>query len=150
MKYIIGAGNYSMFDDSIGIRIIEHIVEKNLEKNFTAVELSGNALNLLSYLNEETEKIVIIDTVRMGAEPGGYKFFMPESVVSEKELAGFSTHEGDMIKVIELGRRTGHHIPKIIIMGIEPEEMKMEFGLSNTLQNKIDLYTDKAMEKINE
>lgn len=150
MKYIIGVGNYSMFDDSIGIRIIEYIVEKKLEKNFTAVDLSGNALNLLSYLNEETERIVIIDTVKMDIGPGEFKFFKPEGVVTEKQLAGFSTHEGDLIKVIELGMRTGHSIPEIHIMGIEPDEIKSEFGLSDILQSRIDLYTEKAMEKINE
>jgi hydrogenase maturation protease len=148
MKYIMGAGNYSMFDDSIGIRIIEYIVDKNLEENFTAVDLSGNALNLISYFKADTERVLIIDTAKMDLLPGDFKFFKPESVVSEKELAGFSTHEGDLIKVIELGKQTGYVIPEIIFMGIEPLEIINKFGLSEVLEKKIDYYAEKAIKRI--
>lgn len=148
MKYIMGVGNYSMFDDSVGIKIIEYITDKNLDKGFIPIDLSGNALNLLSYLNEETEKIVIIDTAKMNLEPGEHSFFKPENVISEKELAGFSTHEGDLIKVIELGKRTGHRIPELIFMGIEPAEIKNEFGLSDVLKSKISYYAESAIKKI--
>jgi hydrogenase maturation protease len=149
MKYIIGSGNYSMFDDSIGIRVIEYIMDNNLENNFNAVELAGNALNLLTYLDEKTEKILIIDTAKMNLKAGEFRFFKPENVISEKELAGFSTHEGDLIKVIELGKRTGHVIPEILFMGIEPSEIRNEFGVSGILEEKIGFYAETAIKKIN-
>ena len=84
----------------------------------------------------------------MDLVPGEYKFFKPENVVSDKELAGFSTHEGDLIKVIELGKRTGHKIPEITFMGIEPAEIKNEFGLSPVLDGKVNIYAENAINKL--
>ena len=152
MKYIVGVGNYSMYDDSIGIRVIEHIVEKGLDQknNFTAIDLSGNVLNLTAYFNEKVEKMIIVDSAKMNLNPGEFRFFKPESVKSEKELGGFSNHEGDVLKVIELGRRVGLVLPDICCLGIVPESIRDEFGLSLTLQEKMEEYVNAAIEKINQ
>ena len=148
MKYIIGVGNYSMFDDSIGIKIVEHISENNLEDGFVAVDLSGNALNIFSYLCESTKKILLIDTVKEGIPPGEYRFFTPDRVTSEKELSQITSHEGDMIKVLELARQTGYHIPEIVIMGIGPAQIKMEYGLSPILKEKFNEFVENALIEI--
>ncbi|MBF0548029.1 MAG: hydrogenase maturation protease [Candidatus Riflebacteria bacterium] len=148
MKYIIGIGAYAMFDDSIGIRVIENIVEKNLEKGFRALDLSGNSLNLVSYLNSDTQKILIVDSANLGISPGDFRFFAPEEVTSEKCLDGFSTHEGDMVKTLCLARDMGYPIPKVVFLGIQPLEMKNEFGLSNPLQANLKNYVQAAINEI--
>lgn len=148
MRYIIGVGNYSMYDDSIGIRVIEYIEAHKLEDNFQAIDLSGNALNIFSYLDPETEKIVIVDTATLDKTPGDYLIFEPREVVSEKELSGFTSHEGDMIKVLALGKKTGYHIPEIKFLGIEAETIKNEFGLSKTLEDKLETYVKIAIEEV--
>ncbi len=150
MKYVIGIGNYSMFDDSIGIRLIEHIEEKSLAQGFTAIDLSGNGINLMSYLTDETEKILIVDTARIPGNPGEFHFFKPERVKSVKKLANISSHEGDIVKIIELAREADYPMPYIEFMGIVPEEIKLEFGLSKTLENKIDEYLEAILTRIKE
>jgi len=140
MKYIIGIGNYSMYDDSLGIRLIEYLEENNLVDGFKAIDLSGNALNIFSYLSESTDKIIIVDTARLDMEPGEYRFFSHEKVKTLKELSGITTHEGDMVKVLELAGETGYHIPEIIFMGVEPEEIKSEVGLSEILESSLPEY----------
>ena len=116
MRYLIGAGTYAAFDDSIGLRIVEHVAEKGLERGFSAVDLSAGALALMPYLDKTTEHILLVDTAKMGLAPGSYLFFAPEQVVSRKPLGGISTHEDDILKVLELARATGHHIPPITLM----------------------------------
>jgi hydrogenase maturation protease len=148
VKYIIGIGNYSMFDDSIGIRIIEKIIAENLDRGFQAIDLSGNLLNILTYLNEETEQIILVDSGEFGLQPGDIRWFTPDLVTSVKELANISSHEGDIIKVLELARQTDYVIPKIQIMGIQPEEIREEFGLSDTLAGKMDDYVQQLLGKI--
>ncbi|MBF0297777.1 MAG: hydrogenase maturation protease [Oligoflexia bacterium] len=169
MKYIIGIGNYSMFDDSIGIKVIEYIEENNLIANLIAkehqdsiqaIDLSGNLLNLFNYLNSSTEKIVIIDTAKINIDkqmpdkqqeqrvPGEFIVFTPEEVESTKNLANISTHEGDLLKVLALARETDYFIPEIVIIGVIPKEIKNDFGLSLELNNKLPVYAKKALEEI--
>jgi hydrogenase maturation protease len=145
MKYIIGIGNYSMFDDSIGLRIIEHIYRNNLDTGFSAIDLSSNSLNLFTYLDKKTEQILIIDSLKGGKDPGNFIFFRPEDVRTEKQSENFSTHEGDIMKVIELAKATKYYIPPITIMGVEAAVVKNEFGLSGILEDRLQTYVDEAI-----
>ncbi|MBT3234420.1 MAG: hydrogenase maturation protease [Bdellovibrionales bacterium] len=147
-RYLIGIGNYSMLDDSIGIRVIEAVVERELDQGFRALDLSGNLLNLLTYFRADVDQIVVVDSTQMGSAPGTYRFFTPDLVRSEKELGNFSTHEGDMLKVVELARQMNYPIPKLSILGIEPKEICDQFGLSLELKQKMDEYVLAAVEAI--
>ncbi len=144
-------GNYSMFDDAIGIRIVEYISENGLDrdKDFQALDLSGNCINLISYFTEQTDALLIVDTAKMEKEPGEYSIFTPDEVKTTKEMAGISSHEGDVMKVIALAKETGYHIPKIKIMGIEPKTIKDDFGLSDTLEKNLSKYAEVAIKEIN-
>ena len=51
VRYLIGIGNYYGRDDSIGLRIAEHIGESGLDRGFRAVDLGGNLLDLVHYLD---------------------------------------------------------------------------------------------------
>jgi len=148
MKYIVGIGAYAMFDDSIGLRVIENIVENQMENGFRALDLSSNSLNLIAYLDSGTEKILIVDTASLGLAPGDFRFFAPEDVSSEKCLMGFSTHEGDMVKTLCLAREMGYPVPKVVFLGIQPLEMKYEFGLSGPLEKRLEDYVQAAIKEI--
>jgi hydrogenase maturation protease len=147
LRYLIGVGTYAAFDDSIGLRLVEHIVERGLEQGFRAIDLSGNTLNLLDYLEPGTEHILVVDSAKMGKRPGEYEFFKPEVVATQKELTGLTTHEGDLLKVLEFARQMRYHIPSITLMGIEPETIKNEMGLSATLQARMSEYTQAAVRR---
>ena len=145
MKYLIGIGNYSMGDDGIGLRVVEHIVDNNLDQGFKAIDLSSNVLNLLFYWKEDTEKIVIVDAVNMEKEPGDYLLFDPLTVHSEKILNGISTHEADLLKVIEMGQNLGYRLPPMQILGIEPDRMEPVMELSEKLSNRFMEYVETAL-----
>lgn len=148
MKYLIGLGNYLMYDDSVGIRIIEHVVESEMEEGFRALDVSGNSLNILSYLNEETEKILIVDTASMGMEAGSYRLFSLDEVDSAKPVTGITTHEDDMIQVLRFARENGYHLPEVVFMGIEPETVRMDYGMSDTLSRRLEEYVSEAMAQL--
>src|SRR5512136_2092709 len=133
MRYLIGVGNYTAGDDAIGLRIVEEIAQKGLERGFRAIDLSSNSLNLVSYLGPATEAILVVDSAKMGLPPGEVRFFSPDEAATRKELAGFSTHEGDVLRVLELARAVGYTVPRLRIMGIEPATTDAGTALSATL-----------------
>lgn len=148
MRYLVGFGNYTSYDDSIGLRIVEHIAERGLEQGFRALDLSTNSLDLVSYLNADTEAVLIVDSARMGMAPGEVHFFTPEEVESRKEPGHLSTHEGDVLKVLELARAMGYPEPPILIMGIEPERVTSEIGLSKALEERLPGYAAAAITRL--
>ncbi|MBF0106134.1 MAG: hydrogenase maturation protease [Deltaproteobacteria bacterium] len=148
MKYLIGVGNYSMYDDSIGLRVVEHIARQGASPDFTVVDLSANILNLLFYFEQDTEKILIVDCLKTGQtlnqKVGDSIFFDVNDIVTHKDDRHLSTHEGDVIKVVELARQVGHTIPPLFCMGILPAEIKPAFGLSKALSSSLSEYCEQA------
>ena len=147
-KYIIGLGNYARGDDSIGLRIVETIVERGLDRGFAAVDIGGNALNALAYFRERTERILFVDCALMDLAPGVCRVFAPESATSQKTLGRISTHESDLLKIVDLARRAELFIPDIRIMAIQPESLDAGMTLSNTLADQLDDYIRTALTEI--
>jgi hydrogenase maturation protease len=148
LRYLIGIGNYQMSDDGVGLRLVEYIVEKGLEKGFEAVDIADEGTRLLFYLRQETERIVLIDAVDMGLPAGDYRLFEPADVRSARETRGLSTHEGDALKILEFARTIGYFIPPLIILGIQPGSMAPGMELSPALQERFDSYLGIALEEI--
>ena len=150
MRYLAGLGNYTQTDDAIGPRLIEHVVERGLEQGFVALDLAGRTLDLVLYFTAETEAIVVVDCARMGLAPGATRFFTPDDVATHKVLAGASTHEGDLLRVIALARQLGYPIPALVVMGIEPVSTEHGLELSPLLAQKLDGYARVAVARLRE
>ena len=146
MRYLIGIGTYMGLDDSIGLRIAEAIAERGLDRGFRAIDLPGNLLDVLHYCDPDTEAMLVVDSARMGLEPGEYRFFSADDVVTHKSLDGISTHEGDLMKVLELASELGLEIPPITLLGIEPAEIAPEMGLSAALEQRFEEYVGAVRE----
>jgi len=145
VRYLIGTGNYAGFDDSIGLRVAETIADDGVDHGFRVIDLGGNLLDLIHYLDSGSEAVLIVDSARMGMAPGEYAFFGPEQVQTRKQLAGFSTHEGDLLKVLDLAASLGRQLPTVTILGIEPEEIRTEVGLSAALASRLEEYVLAAL-----
>jgi hydrogenase maturation protease len=148
LRYIIGIGNYSLADDGIGLRIVERIAEKGLDRGFEAINLADEGLRLLFYLSKETEKIVLVDAVDLGLSPGEYRLFRPEDVRSTKELKRLTTHESDILAVLGFAESLGCSIPPITILGIQPGDLSPKMELSPALEERFDTYLRVALEEV--
>ena len=147
-KYVIGLGNYARNDDGIGLRVVEYIVDNNLDDGFQAIEIGNDGMSLLTYFNESTEKILIVDCALMGKTPGEFLVFPYDDITTKKEVGNISTHEGDIIKLVELGVELEYPIPEILILAIEPDSLEMDMALSDCLETEFKVYVDAAVEAI--
>lgn len=149
MRYLVGLGNFTAGDDAVGVHVIDHVWAHGLDRGFSAIDLGANALNLLSYLDDETEAMVIIDATQLGLQPGAYLIFTPDQVETQKQLAGLSTHEGDALKVVQLAEDNGYTIPPLAIMGIQPLEMAPgSLELSDRLATRVPEYAEAAIDHL--
>ncbi|NQU41134.1 MAG: hydrogenase maturation protease [Lentisphaerae bacterium] len=146
MRYLLGLGNYAMGDDSIGLRLVEHIAEQCLDIDFEAIEVGNNGMLVLTYFTEETDLILVVDAVRFGGAPGDFTLFSPDEVDTQKVTGGISTHEGDILRLIELAKQIDQPIPPIRILAIEPSSMDIDQGLSPELESRFEEYVQAAVE----
>ena len=135
-------------DDAVGPRVVEHIVANGLDRDFEAVDLSSDALSLVAYLNADTEAVLVVDAAHLGLAPGEFRIFSPDEVETQKELSGLTTHEGDVLKVLDVAREAGYPVPRIAIMGIEPCDMGSGIELSECLGERVPAYAAAAIEHL--
>jgi len=148
-SYLIGLGNPAMSDDGIGLGVVDYLAERGLlPAGVTPLVLGQDGLALLSYFADSTARVVIVDCVRMGREPGAWAWFSPEDVESVKPEARASTHEDDVLRVVEMARQMGQALPPIRILGIEPERLGPGFELSEALQARLEEYAAACLEEL--
>jgi hydrogenase maturation protease len=148
VRYLVGIGNYTMGDDGIGLRLIESMVDRKLDKGFVPVDIGNDLFRLLTFFEPTTERLVIVDCVHMGRQPGEWVCFSPAEVESRKVVGRFTTHEGDVLKIIDLARQLGQHVPELFIIGIEPESVTPCLTLSRPLETRFEEYLQTAIDRI--
>ncbi|MBT3193581.1 MAG: hypothetical protein HN341_13610, partial [Verrucomicrobia bacterium] len=74
--------------------------------------------------------------------------FSPDEVESQKVVGSISTHEGDILKLIELAKKIDQPIPPIRVVAIQPKTMEMDDSLSPELQQNFESYVEKVLNEI--
>jgi hydrogenase maturation protease len=150
MNYIIAIGNIMRSDDGIGVHIVEYIQKHNLEKNFQALDFATNVWGILSVLNTDTEKILIIDCAHLQQKPGTAQFFSLDDVIEqdnviEQDKVTTESHESSFTQLLMLAKQADYYMPTIFIMGIEPKAVKFDPSLSCSLEDKLAEYAHQAI-----
>ncbi len=149
-RFLIGVGNETMTDDAIGPRLAEALASDARALGYETVVIGHDSLGILSYFEETTERILFVDCVRMGRQPGEWACFSPEDVETRKTLDGLTTHEGDLLRIIRMGAQIGCRLPRITILGIEPERIEPGLDLSPTVQSRWHDYLGAARSQMQE
>jgi hydrogenase maturation protease len=136
---VIGIGNPLRRDDGIGIVLLEKLVERKneLPENVEFVNGGTGGMNLLHIL-ARYDVAVVIDAVNFDGEVGESKLFKSEDVNSKKIPINISTHESDILKVIQLSKKLKECPSKLFIFGIQPEDTSFGQTISTNLETVVE------------
>jgi hydrogenase maturation protease len=139
---IIGVGNPLRRDDGIGIILLEKLIEKkdDLPQDIEYIDGGTGGVNLLHIL-ALFDVALIIDAVNLNGKPGESKLFKSEDVCSKKSSINISTHESDVLKIINLSKELGEIPDELFIFGVQPKDTSQGDGLSSELQQSVESLT---------
>jgi hydrogenase maturation protease len=126
---VMGLGNLLMGDDGLGSRVISE-----LEQRFLACEqvslLDGGTLGLdLLPRLEGIDRLLIIDALEMGAEPG--KVFRLEGEDVPRAFANkLSVHQMGLQDLLAVAELQGHLPAELVVIGAQSAEIEMVMQLS--------------------
>jgi hydrogenase maturation protease len=130
---IFGIGNTLMADDGAGVRALELLTD--IPDNVELVEMATGGMSLLHHF-EGVDRAILVDAVDFGGKPGEVRIFRPEDVSSIKTV-GYSLHDLDILKVLELARRMGTLPREVFIAAIQPGSLAMGEGLSPEVEGAL-------------
>lgn len=141
---VIGIGNTLMSDDGAGVRVLEHL--DDLPDHVSIVELAAGGMILLHHL-EDYDRVIIADAVDFGGEPGEIRVFSPDEVRTIKTV-GYSLHDLDILKVLELAAKLGMLPESVRIAAIQPASLEMKEGLTPPVEAALPKLARKISEQV--
>lgn len=122
-----------MGDEGIGIRIVEEL-EKNQDLPPHVSLLDGGTAGyaIIDYM-KGYDKVIIVDAVKGGKEPGSLYRLVYEDIIHRQDLK-LSGHQIDLAEVLQLAQKLGE-LPETVIIGVEPFNIDYGMELSEEVRN---------------
>ena len=149
-EVVIGLGNPLFGDEGIGVRLVETLAgdpDLAIDMRTQFLDLGTAATRVLHAIAGK-ERAILLDCAFMGLEPGEIRRFTPEDVRTQKQLANFSLHEGDLLATLALAARLGECPPEVVIFGIQPASLDHSLSLSPILSAHFKEYVSLIKEEI--
>lgn len=145
---ILGIGNSLLKDDGIGVHLIEYLNEIEFENTYNVELIDGGTCipNLLDVFMTNG-KIIVLDSIKGGHEPGTIYKLTPEELGScIKETT--SLHDVQVLDIMKDTKLLGYD-PEVVIVGIEPKEIIFDLELSPLIKKRIPEMVDIIKKELN-
>lgn len=136
-----------MKDEGVGVRCVEYLRGSCLNEEIKLVDGATLGFDLLEEI-KGFEKVVIVDAIDMGKEPGYVASFDAEQILSLSSSNKFSLHEISLIDVIQVGKRIGYNFKNVRIVGIQPGEVSWGDSLSEIVEEKLPALAERVLKEI--
>jgi hydrogenase maturation protease len=135
---IVGVGNQLMGDEGVGPYAVHHLSRLPMPDDVDILECGSDLLSIISHINKP-KKIIVIDAIRAGGEPGRiYRYNLDE--LKNIEIDTGSAHQLQVIAALRLLEKT--------VIGIEPKVIKLSADLSNEVRDSIADLTQLVLEEL--
>lgn len=131
---VIGIGNILLRDDGIGVHLINELLKENLKQDVDLIDGGTSTFDLLGYFLDN-EKIIVVDSLKGGHEPGTIYRITPDELGTFIK-ANSSLHDVQVLDILKQANFMGYN-PEVIIIGVEPYEIFYDMELSPTIKNEI-------------
>ena len=146
---ILGVGNILLKDEGIGIHAIRALQDGPLPTDIDLEIVDGGTSPNVLYLLDGADRLIVVDAVNGGGEPGTIYRFRPNDIELEGEGI-LSMHQIGLLEDLEMMECTGDRPKETVIIGVEPKEMGLGLELSLELEQKIPQIIKLVLEEIRE
>lgn len=121
---VIGIGNPIKSDDGIGVRAVRYL-EGKVPPEVELVEGSVYCADLFTFI-ENRSKVIFIDGIDAGEEPGSIFRFSPDEVRHRKPVVSMSVHDFGLYDLIATARLMDQCPEDITIIAVQVKDV--DFG----------------------
>lgn len=144
---ILGLGNPLCGDDGLGNHAVQLLVSRSLPAGVKALPAGTPGWELPNWISG-WPRVILIDAVQMGLEPGTRRRFTLEEVrlIAAGEI--LSSHAPDLATGLALAEAL-HQLPdEIVVYGIEPERCEPGTEISPRVRSALDGLVDDILREI--
>jgi hydrogenase maturation protease len=143
---IIGLGNPRRGDDVAGVAVARLLRERRPE-HAEIIECENDPVTLLD-LWAEDDRVVVVDAVSTGNEPGTIHRFDALADPLPASLFPLSSHALGLVETIELGRALGRLPRSLVVYAVEGADFSTGQGLSPAIQSALSEVADRVFREV--
>ncbi|HIQ01988.1 MAG TPA: hydrogenase maturation protease [Anaerolineales bacterium] len=126
---VLGVGNILLRDEGVGVRVIEALREMPLPEGVELLDGGTAALDLVHFLAGR-RKLIVVDAVQAGQEPGAVFRFTPDDL-SWGGGEGLSLHQMGLLDGLAMADLLADGPPReVVVFGVQPGELGWGLDLS--------------------
>lgn len=144
---VLALGNPLMGDDGFGLAVLAEL-RRNVEAEGPLMLMDGGTwgMNLLPAI-ESTSRLLLIDAIKTGAEPGTV------TRLEREELPRYfshkiSPHQVDLREILALAELRGTLPPETVAIGVQPESVTFRMALSPAVEAMVPVVTDAVLRQL--
>ncbi len=144
---VLGVGNLLLKDEGIGIHVVQELQKRQLPNDVEVVDGATSGMNLLA-LFPEASRLIIVDCVKGGEEPGTIYKFTPNEVKRRAWRLMTSLHDVNLADVFQLAEQMGEMPEDVVIIGVEPKELDYGVELSPEVKEKLPQVIEEVLKEL--
>jgi hydrogenase maturation protease len=142
---VIGIGNLILRDEGVGVHAVRELEGRKLPAHVEVIDGGTSLMELLPVI-QEAERIIVIDALRGGGEPGTVYRVTPDDLMAATERP-LSLHQVGLLEVLGIARQLGGD-PQVVIIGVEPHEISWGMELTSEVEAKIPQVVEAVLEEL--
>jgi len=143
---VIGIGNLILKDEGVGVHAVRKLKAMELPEGVEVIDCGTDIMGILAVV-QNFERIIVIDALKAGGEPGTIYRITPEEVMQDYKRS-LSLHEVDFLDVLGMAKQLGGH-GEVVIIGVEPKEISCSIDLTPEIEAKLPHIMDAVFSEIN-
>jgi hydrogenase maturation protease len=128
-KLFVGVGNVLSGDDGVGVRAAELMMSLPLTPDVEVFE-AGTALLEMAGILELRERVVVVDAIDAGAEPGQVFRLLPEQIRPHESLP-LSLHQLGLLHALDETYLRGRAPGEVVILAVQVGDLAGGMKLSS-------------------
>jgi hydrogenase maturation protease len=141
---VLGLGNILLGDDGVGVRAVEHMQARYDFPEGTLVLDGGTlGLDLLPYV-EDADRLLLIDAVQAGQEPGTIVRLAGDEVPAFLAVK-LSPHQMAVPDLLAAARLRDRYPSQVVLWGIQPGPITTTLELSPPIAAQLDTLVDRVL-----
>jgi hydrogenase maturation protease len=146
---VLGLGNILLSDEGIGVHAVNAIKERYAcPPEVEIVDGGTMGLDLLPIF-ETSEKVLIIDAVDFGKEPGHVGILEGNQIPSALN-SKLSVHHIGLNDVLFAAKLMNDNPPEVYLVGMQPKSLDVGLDMTSEIRVKLDTIIALAVQKLKE
>jgi hydrogenase maturation protease len=132
---VLGIGNLLLKDEGIGVHLVQKLAGVVDEANVNIID-AGTSPDFLSLVDDNLDKLIIIDAVKTGDKPGTIYRFNSDDIDADATLP-VSAHNVGVLDSLRTMALFNKQPKSTVIIGIEPGTIDFGLDLSPEIEDRL-------------